>query len=85
MHLPECHFKVAELKMHLRSLARGVVSCRAGCEVVPGMRMAERVGGRGNGEACVFSVARAAADPKRFIKMSFSTVPGFWKRHEGTL
>lgn len=26
MHLPECHFKVAELKMHLRRLVPGVVS-----------------------------------------------------------
>lgn len=82
----ECHFKVAELKMHLRSLAPAVVSRRVGCEVVLGMRMAEKEGRwEGNSETCVFSVARAAAKPKRFIKISFCTVPGFWKWNGRTL
>lgn len=43
MHLPECHFKVAELKMHLRSLVLGAVSRRVGWEVVLGERMVEGV------------------------------------------
>lgn len=46
--MQECHFKVAELKMHSRSLVPGVVSRRVGCEVVLGMKMAE--GGFGNGD-----------------------------------
>lgn len=43
MHLPECHFKVAELKMHLRSLVPGAVSRRVGLEVALGERMVEGV------------------------------------------
>lgn len=39
--MPECHFKVAELKMHLRSLVPGAVSRRAGWEVALGERMVE--------------------------------------------
>lgn len=57
MHLPECHFKVAELKMHLRSLVPGAVSRRVGWEVVLGGEglgmMVVVVGG-----ACVFSGER---------------------------
>lgn len=34
--MPECHFKVAELKMHLRSLVPGAVSRRVGWEVALG-------------------------------------------------
>lgn len=43
--MPECHFKVAELKMHLRSLVPGAVSRRVGWEVVLG----EEGGGEGLG------------------------------------
>ena len=49
MHLLECHFKVAELKMHLKSVVPGVVSRRVGCEVVLGMNMAEGGGFRNRG------------------------------------
>lgn len=55
MHLPECHFKVAELKMHLRSLVPGAVSRRVGWEVAPGERMVERGVGNGSGERLVSS------------------------------
>lgn len=41
--MPECHFKVAELKMHLRSLVPGAVSRRVGWEVALGERMVEGV------------------------------------------
>lgn len=69
----ECHFKVAELKMHLRSLVPGAVSRGVGWEVVWGKRMVvEGEFGNGGGKACVFSVEReelAVADPWRFLKM----------------
>ena len=61
MHLLECHFKVAELKMHLRSLALGAVSRGVGWEVVLGERMAEGVWEWWwwwGGGACVFSLER---------------------------
>lgn len=47
MHLLECHFKVAELKMHLRRLVPGAVSHRVCWEVALGERTVE--GGFGNG------------------------------------
>lgn len=61
MHLPECHFKVAELKMPLRSLVPGAVSRRVGWEVVLG----EEGGGKGlgmvvGGGLCLLSGARRA-------------------------
>lgn len=56
----ECHFKVAELKMHLRSLVLGVVSRRVGWEVVLGKRKRKTEGvceqWWWEEEACVFSV-----------------------------
>ena len=60
----ECHFKVAELKMHLRSLVPGAVSRRVGWEVVLGERMVE--GEFGNGEGgrgglCLLGGARRAS------------------------
>lgn len=71
MHLPECHFKVAELKMHLRSLVPGAVSRRGG---VGGC-----AGGRGGwmeraavvvvgGGLCLLSGA-SGVDPWRVLKM----------------
>lgn len=66
MHLPECHFKVAELKMHLRSLVPGAVSRRGGVGGCAGGRggwREEGAGGSnggGGGKACVSSLERAA-------------------------
>lgn len=87
MHLLECHFKVAELKMHLRSLVPGAVSRRVGWEVVLGEWVGGGSGGVSQrwGEACVFLVERGElveADPWRFLKMAKYLA---LKRHQRTL
>lgn len=46
MHLPECHFKVAELKMHLRSPGAGRCESQGG---VRGCAGDEDGGGLGGG------------------------------------
>lgn len=92
MHLLECHFKVVELKMHLRSLVPGAVSRGVGWEVVLGERMVEGEfgnGGSGGGwrGACVFLVERgelAGADPRRFLKMGSHKVSRSEKASEDT-
>lgn len=67
MHLPECHFKVAELKMHLRSLVLGAVSRRVGWEVALGERTAEGgFGNSGGGGLCLLSGA-SGVDPWRLL------------------
>lgn len=89
MHLPECHFKVAELKMHLRSLVLGAVSPRVGWEVVLGEEGGGEFGndGGGVGGLCLLSGARraiACADPWRFLKMGSGKVPHLEKASEDT-
>lgn len=73
MHLPECHFKVAELKMRLRSLGAGRCESQGGVGGCAGDEDGE------GGFGLVSSVARAAADPQRFIKMGFCIVARFEK------
>lgn len=89
MHLPECHFKVAELKMHLKSLVPGAVSRGVGWEVVLG----EEGGGEGlgmvvvGGGLCLLSGERRAiarADPWRFLKMGSCKVSHLEKASEDT-
>lgn len=82
MHLPECHFKVAELKMHLRSLVPGAVSRGVGWEVVLG-----KEGGGGVEEGlCLLGGARSVseADPWRLRKMGSRKVPRLEKASEDT-
>lgn len=86
MHLPECHFKVAELKMHLRSLVPGAVSRGVG---LGGCVEGEDGGGRGGGglgggRACVFSVERAGLIHGDCFKMGSRKVPSSEKASEDT-
>lgn len=78
--MPECHFKVAELKMHLRSPGAGRCESQGGVWGCAG----DEDGG-GGGKACVFSVARVAADPQRFIEMGFCIVTCFEKAWEDSI
>lgn len=84
MHLPECHFKVAELKMHLRSLVPGAVSRRVGWEVALGEEDGGG-GGGGGGEACVFSVERAGLIHGDFLKWALAKCLALERRHRRTL
>ena len=81
--MPECHFKVAELKMHLRSLVPGAVSRGVG---LGGCVEGEDGGGRWvwEGGACVFSVERAGLIHGDCFKMGSRQVPRSEKASEDT-
>jgi len=88
--LPECHFKVAELKMRL---VPGAVSRRVGWEVASGGRgwrvcvcvcVCVCVGTASGGGLCLLGGA-SVADLRRFLQMGSRKVPrsedaGQWRR-----
>lgn len=84
MHLPECHFKVAELKMHLRSLVPGAVSRGVGLGGCVEGEDGGGLGGLGGGRACVFSVERAGLIHGDCFKMGSRKVPRSEKASEDT-
>lgn len=78
--MPECHFKVAELKMHLRSLVLGAVSRRVGWEVALGERMEEGVLGVAVAGGLVSSRQRIRGD---CLKLALAKHLA-WRRHGRT-